>query len=211
MGIMPTTTRGRVSLTSDEKTMLSPPPLAPLSLSLSSSSSPVAHQNMRRAKSLSTFMSGAGVPDRPPMSAPPVVAQRTGKRQKGSTTPAALLAMKLKNSKAWTAVESKGNIAAAKTTMTSVVAAADDDEEDAFATSAALCSSSPITATLKRARVLFGSGKSIICPVPFPSSIHCPRLTRRCILFLHRVALALLFVFPLPPSTLFIFFLFNLN
>ncbi|KAF8490777.1 hypothetical protein F5888DRAFT_1620590 [Russula emetica] len=66
MGIMPTTRtthEERVSLTSDEKTIVSPPPLPPLSLSSSSSSSsssgPVAHQNMRRTKSLSTFMSGA--------------------------------------------------------------------------------------------------------------------------------------------------------
>lgn len=204
MGIMPTTrtrTRGRVSLTSDEKTILSPPPLL-LSLSSSSSSSgPVAHQNMRRAKSLSTFMSGAGVPDRPPMSAMPVVAQRTGKRQKVSTTPAAFLAMKRKNSKeAWSA-ESKGNIAAARTTITSVAA----DDDDAFATSAALLSSSsPISATLKRARVLFGSGKSIIHPVLSP--IHCPRppVLRPSLHFVfapHRTALCV----PLPPSTLFIF------
>lgn len=166
MGIMPTTTttRGRVSLTSDEKTVLSPPPLAQLSLSSSlSSSGPMAHQNMRRAKSLSTFLGGAGVSDRRPMSATPVVAQRLGKRQKVSTTPAAFLAMKTKNPKAWTA-ELKGNIAAARTTIASVVATSDDD--DAFATSAALCSSSsPITATLKRARVLFGSDDSMAAEI----------------------------------------------
>ena len=158
----------RRSVRSDEKTVLSPPPLAPLSLSSSSGDSGlVAHQNMRRAKSLSTFMSGADVPDRPPMSAPPVVAHRPGKRQKGYTTPAALLAMKTKNPKAWTA-ELKGSIAAAKTTIANVTV----DDDDVFATSTALCSSSPITATLKRARVLFGSGKSIICPV-----LSCPVLS----------------------------------
>jgi hypothetical protein len=208
MGIMPTTTRGRVSLTSDEKTMLSPPPLAPLSLSLSSSSSsssgPVAHQNMRRAKSLSTFMSGAGVPDRPPMSATPVVAQRPhGKRRKVSTTPAAFLAMKRKNSKeAWTA-ESKGNIAAARTTITSVAA---DDDDDAFATSAALLSSSsPISATLKRARVLFGSGKFIIRLVchPFTAPVP-PSSAPRCILlFLHCIALLFVSHCPRRPSLFF--------
>ena len=173
LGIMPKTrtSRERVSLTSDKKTVLSPPPLAPLSLSSSSSSGPVAHQNLRRVKSLSTFMGAAGVPDRPPMSAPPVVAQRPGKRLKTSTTPAAFSAMKTKNSRVWTA-ESKGNTTAARTIITTVAAATDDndddddDDDDAFASSATLCSSSsPISASLKRARVLFGSGKSIICLV----------------------------------------------
>lgn len=208
------TTHERVLLTSDEKTVLSPPPLAPLSLSLSSSSSssssgPVAHQNMRRAKSLSTFMSGAGVSDRRPTSATPVVAQqRLGKRQKVSSTPAAFLAMKRKNSKAWTA-GSKGNIAAARTTITSVVPAAvandNDDDDDPFATSAALCpsSSSPISATLKRARVLFGSGKSIIypvlsCPVLSPPSPH-PPLHILNFKFLHRIAHCFALCVPLPP------------
>jgi hypothetical protein len=207
MGIMPTTrtrtrTLERVSLTSDEKTVLSPPPLAPLSLSLSSlSSGPVAHQNMRRAKSFSTFMSGADVPDRPPMSATPMVAQRLGKRQKVSTTPAAFLAMKTKNSKAWTA-ELKGNIAAARTTITSVAAAANgDDDDDGFATSA---SSSPISATLKRARVLFGSGKSIICPVlsVIRSTAPAPRFPPlAAFLFaLHRITLLFVSHCPRGPS-----------
>ena len=169
MDITPTTrtARKRVSLTSDKKTVLSPPPLAPLSLSSSSSAGLVAHQKMRRAKSLSDFMSAAGVTDRPPMSAPPVVAHRPEKRQKVTTTPAAaFLAVKTKNSsKAWT-TELKGDIAAARTTITTVaVDDNDDDDDDPFATSALLSSSSPISATLKRARVLFGSGKSIICPV----------------------------------------------
>ena len=193
VGVMQTTgtTRSRVSLTSDEKTVLSPPPLAPLSLS-SSLSGPVAHQSMRRAKSLSTFMSGAGVPDRPPMSATPVVAQRPGKRQKGSSTPAAFLAMKRKNSKAWT-VESKGNIPAARTTIASVAAS---DDDDAFA---ALPSSSPISATLKRARVLFGSGKSIILPVCHPFTAPVPRLPAFCCIFLASHCAALCLLCPIAP------------
>jgi hypothetical protein len=203
IGNMPTTrtAREQVSLTSGEKIILSPPPLAPLSLS-SSSTGPGAYKNLRRAKSLSTFMSGAGTPDRPLMSAPPVVAHRPGKRLKVATTSAAFLAMKTKNSKAWTA-RLKGDIAAATTTITNVTAD-DDDDCDTFAASTAAGSSSPISTTLKRARVLFGSGKSIIYPVIHlhPVGLPPPALYPP----LHRTALH--FYVPLPPPwTLCFFFL----
>jgi hypothetical protein len=75
-----------------------------------------------------------------------------------------------------------------------------------------LCSSSsPISATLKRARVLFGSGKSIICPVihslpPFPGFPH-PSLHSFFFAPPHPSRTALLVSDPLPPWTLF-FFLF---
>jgi hypothetical protein len=104
-------------------------------------------RSLRRAKSLGTFMSGAGVPDWPSASAatPTVGSQRAGKRQRVAVGPVALLALKTK--KAWNA-ESDDDVSSA----------AGDDDDVAVAPD----SSSPISAALKRARVLFGSGKSIL-------------------------------------------------
>ena len=164
----PTRTREPVSSTSDAKMVLRP-------LSLSSSSGQVARRSLRRTKSLVNVVSGAGVSDRLPVGATPAVAQRAGKRQKVATTaPTAFLSLKSK--KAW--IHDDFSTA----TAANASASADyDDDDDVVATAG---SSSPISAALKRARVLFGSGKSALshCTCPFPFTAlhftavtHCPR------------------------------------
>jgi hypothetical protein len=147
-----------ISLPSDEEKIILPPLSLSASLSLSSSSGQVVRRSLRRAKSLVTFVSGAGVSDRPSVSATP--AARPGKRQRvaAGVRIAAFLAMKTKE-----AGTAESDDDAATTTAT------DDDDDDA-ADAAVVDSSSPISAALKRARVLFGSGKSIY---QLSFSLHC--------------------------------------
>ena len=153
----PTRTREPIPSTSDEKTVL-----RPLSLSSPSFSGQVARRSLRRAKSLVDVVSGAGVSDRLPVA--PAVAQRAGKRQKvAATAPTAFLSLKSK--KAWI----HDDFSTATAANVSAAAAADYNDDDDVV--AAAGSSSPISAVLKRARVLFGSGKSAFshCTRPFLS------------------------------------------
>jgi hypothetical protein len=159
----PTRTREPISSTSNEKIVL-----RPLSSSSSSLSGQVVRRNLRRAKSLVNVVSGAGVSDRPPEGATPAVAQRAGKRQKvAATAPTAFLPLKSK--KAWI----HGDFSTATVANASAAAAAVVDYDDDDDVVAASGSSSPISAVLKRARVLFGSGKSAFshCTCPFLSPL----------------------------------------
>jgi hypothetical protein len=100
------------------------------------------------------------------------------------------LASKIK--KAWKA-ESDDDVAAA-------AAANDDDDVDDAATNIA-DSSSPISAALKRARVLFGSGK-FLSFIPLHSTVALP-------FSFHCFATALLYpIAPVTPDPLFFFFAF---
>ena len=109
-----------------------------------SPSPPAVRRNLRRAKSLVDVMMNAGVPERSPVTP----ARRPGKRQKVSAT--SVVVKKAK--KAW-----------AKKSF-------DDINDDDSVVAAGLSSSSPISASLKRAQVLFGSGKSVLplCPTATP-------------------------------------------
>lgn len=138
-----------VSLPSDDEEKIILPPLS-LSSSLSqlSSSGQVVRRSLRRAKSLVAFVSGAGDSDRPSVSATPAV--RPGKRQRVAAGAPIAAFLALKTNGTGTA-DSEDDATTATT----------DDDDDGAADTAVADSSSPISAALKRARVLFGSGKFI--------------------------------------------------
>ena len=153
----PTTRRKSVSSASDEKIVMRP---LSLSSSLSLPSGQAVRRSLRRAKSLVTLVSGADVSDPPPVGATPAVAQRSGKRQKvAAAAPAAVLSLK-----------TKGWNSKLEDDSPTATGATDDDDDDATVTAG---SSSPISAALKRARVLFGSGESLFSRCGFPLSFRC--------------------------------------
>ncbi|KAH9999591.1 hypothetical protein BJV74DRAFT_158676 [Russula compacta] len=109
------------------------------------SPSPAVRRNLRRAKSLVDVMMNAGVPKPSPVTP----ARRPGKRQKVSA--ASVVVKKAK--KAW---------------------AKSVDEVDDDSVVAAGSSSSPISASLKRAQVLFGSDDSMAAAVAADAEIDYP-------------------------------------